>query len=495
MKPNLLWICTDQQRYDSLGCNGNPHAVTPHLDALAAEGFSCDRFITAHPVCMPSRASFFTGSLPSRHGVHNNGIPLANRAYVPSAPATNYAPPRESHIKTLPEWLSENGYHTRSIGKLHLTPTQAAPELGHPENHWLWEQGRFDEWHGPYYGFDRVDLTLHHGESGVFGHYRNWLREQAPEVEAALKEARNDHPIPGIPDLFRGRIPEELHHSTWIGNRAAAFFDSEASKEKPFFMWMSFPDPHHPFTPPASLADAFETHGVLEPSSTEADLAGKPSAWPREGLKPITENPDAIPKIRRYTDAQVHLIDRAVGRALQALESNGLHENTVILFTSDHGDFLGDFGRLRKCGLACNALNRVPFIVRDPTGRIRLPTHAPVSGMDLFPTLLDLAGVEIPDNLDGTSLLRDNPNRRALVQCAGDDAESRNLTIYDERYRLTWFPKTDEWEAYDHAQDSEERKNCIQAFRTTETFQKLKNELLERHARAIDPHSGRFSCW
>lgn len=494
-KPNILWICTDQQRFDSLGCNGNPYAVTPHLDALAAEGASCSRFITAHPICMPSRASFFTGALPTRHGVHSNGVPLANRAYVPAAPASPYAPPRESHIKTLPEILSENGYHTRSVGKLHLTPTQAAPELGHPENHWLWEQGKFDDWHGPYYGFDRVEMTLHHGEAGVHGHYRNWLRAQAPEVEAALSEPVTDRPLPGIGDLYRGRIPEEFHPSTWIGNQASAFFESEAAKERPFFMWMSFPDPHHPFTPPASLADEFDTHGYLEPSTSEADLADKPSAWPKEGMPEVTGNPEAIPKIRRYTDAQIHLIDRAVGQAVEALKKNGLWENTVILYTSDHGDFLGDFGRLRKCGLPCNALNRVPLLLRDPTGRIQLPAKAPVSGVDLFPTLLDLAGVDVPENIDGSSLLRGDPGRRALIQSGGGDPEHRNLTIYNEKYRLTWFPQTGEWEAYDHDIDSDERKNCFEEFRRTETFRMLKNELLERNARAIDPQFGRFSCW
>ncbi len=495
MKPNILWICTDQQRFDSLGCNGNSHAVTPHLDALAAEGESFDRFITAHPVCMPSRASFFTGSLPSRHGVYSNGVPLANRAYVPAAPAREHTPPRESHIKTLPELLSKNGYHTRSVGKLHLTPTQASPELQHPENHWLWLEGQFDDWHGPYYGFDRVDMTLHHGEAGMYGHYRNWLREQAPEIEASLSEPVTERPLPGIPDLYKSRIPSELHHSTWVGNQAVSFLESEEAKEKPFFVWMSFPDPHHPFTPPATLADEFESHGYMEPASTEADLADKPSAWPKEGMSAVTQNPEAIPKIRRYTDAQIHLIDQAVGRAVAALKENGLWENTVILYTSDHGDFLGDYGMLRKCGLPCNALNRVPFLFRDPTGQVQLPQREPVSGVDLFPTLLDLAGVEVPHGIDGKSLVENISGRRALIQSSGTADQNRNLTIYDAKYRLTWFPQTDEWEVYDHDVDPYERKNIFEDFRKSDAFVQLKTEMLERHARAIDPQSGRLSCW
>ncbi|MDF3129323.1 sulfatase-like hydrolase/transferase [Kiritimatiellaeota bacterium B1221] len=495
MKPNILWICTDQQRFDSLGCNGNPHAVTPHLDALAEEGIRFDRFITAHPVCMPSRASFFTGSHASRHGVYTNGIPLANRAYVAAAPDSPYGPPLESHIETLPEILAVNGYHTRSVGKLHLTPTQAAPELKHPENHWLWKEGVFDDWHGPYYGFEHVDLTLHHGESTVYGHYRNWLREQAPEIEARLSEPMDEMPLAGISDLYPGRIPAEWHNSTWIGNQAAAFFESPEAQDKPFFMWMSFPDPHHPFTPPAELAEEFRGHAYLKPTATEADLADKPSAWPKAGMAAVVDNPEAIPMIRRYTDAQVHLIDRAVGHAVQSLKENGLWENTVILFTSDHGDFLGEYGRIRKCGLPCNALNHVPFILRDPARRIQLPARAPVSGVDLFPTLLELAGVEVPPRVDGSSLLDDQPDRRAMIQCIGGNYEERSLTIYDERYRLTWFMERDEWEAYDHDQDPYERQNCIDTFRQTGAFSCLRNELMERHAYASDPQSGRFSCW
>lgn len=494
MKPNILWICTDQQRFDSLGCTGNPYAVTPHLDALATEGALYSRFITANPVCMPSRSSFFTGQMPSRHGVVTNGIPLANRAFVPQSPS-QFNGGLESHAITLPELLADNGYHTRSIGKLHLCPTQAAPELNHPENHWLWDEGKFDDWHGPYYGFEHVDLSLHHGESGAHGHYRNWLREVAPEVDAALKQPTPPKPVPGLGDLYPGRIPEEYHHSTWVGEKTAEFFSSDQAKEKPFFLWMSFPDPHHPFTPPESLAEEFSTHDYLKPSAQPEDLANKPSAWPKEPMPCFDGKPENIGVVRRYTDAQNHLIDRAVGLAIQALKDNGLWENTIIVFTSDHGDYLGDYGCLRKNELPCNALNHVPCIVRDPTGKLPGDNDMPISGVDLYPTFAELAGAQIEHAIDGQSILQGAPeDRRALVQCMGFNFP-RSFTIYDQHHRLSWYPDIDEWECYDHREDPYERQNIIDDFRQTPSFTELRQELIERHLRAQHPNIGRQSCW
>ncbi|GHC09825.1 sulfatase family protein [Cerasicoccus arenae] len=495
MKPNILWICTDEQRYDSLGCTGNPHAVTPHLDALAAEGAIYHRFITANPVCMPSRASFFTGQMPSRHGVVTNGVGLPNRDLVPASPTSRNMPQRESHANTLPELLAAAGYHTRSIGKLHLCPTRGAPELNHPENDWLWKEGKFDDWHGPYFGFEHVDLTLNHGERNIGGHYRKWLREVAPEVEALLNKRIENYPAPEIDTLYPGRIPEEYHHSTWVGQKTADFLSSDEAKEKPFFLWMSFPDPHQPFTPPASLAEEFSKHDYLVPTATVEDLADKPSAWPKESMPCIKNQPENIGTVRRYTDAQNHLIDRAVGQAIKALKANGLWENTIVIFTSDHGDYLGDYGRIRKNELPCNALNHVPCIVHDPLGKLPKTTDMAVSGVDMFPTICELAGVEITHSIDGQSLLQGDPDqRRALVQCMSEEFPP-SFTIYDREYRLTWFPGQDEWECYAHQNDPYERKNIIAEFRLTERFKELREELMVRHLSALHPRIGRFSCW
>ncbi len=492
-KPNILWICTDEQRYDSLGCTGNPHAVTPHLDALASEGALYSRFITANPVCMPSRASFFTGQMPSRHGVVTNGIPLPNRDMVAHAPERADLGPLESHATTLPELLARGGYHTRSIGKLHLTPTQASPDERHPENHWLWHEGKMEDWHGPYYGFEHVDLTLHHGERNVFGHYRQWLKEVAPEVDKALSEPNAQKT--GVPNLYPGRIPPQFHHSTWVGDRAVTFLMSEEAKQSPFFLWMSFPDPHLPFTPPAELSEEFASHDYLRPGAVAEDLQGKPSAWPKKGVRFFEDRPENIALVRRYTDAQNHLVDRAVGRAVQALKDSGLWDNTVVVFTSDHGDYLGEFGLVGKKELPSNALNHVPCIVRDPTGRLPLSTNLPISGVDLFPTICDLAGIEIEHAIDGQSLLgRRESRNRALVQCQGAKFPA-SFTIYDERYRLSWYPESDEWECYDHDEDPYEKRNIFNEFRERSHFAELKEELMTAHLKAMRPNIGRASCW
>ena len=173
-RPNIVLIVTDQQRYDSLGCTGNRFAVTPSLDALAGEGCLFTRHFTANPVCMPSRATMMTGCYPATHGVVTNGIPLPRRQYVRAdgANVERDGVPVISQLPTLGDVLGQAGYTTGSIGKLHLTPTQCDPDLGYEESTARWRNDpAMNQWHGPYYGLQEVDMTLGHGER-MQGHYR-----------------------------------------------------------------------------------------------------------------------------------------------------------------------------------------------------------------------------------------------------------------------------------------------------------------------------------
>lgn len=259
-QPNVLVFFTDQQRYDSLGCNGNPAARTPNLDALAANGARLDNHIVANPICMPSRASLFTGRFPSAHHVWTNGVPL---------PASE---------RTLPQLFQQLGYDTASFGKLHLTPTQSYPAPGRMESGEHWATGALDDWYGPYYGFDHVELTLGHGESTLrAGHYANDIRRRFGDLSEEL--ARRKGPPETIRDSWDSRLPVEAHHSTWVADKAAAYLRDARRADRPFFLFCSFPDPHHPFTPPEPYASMFDPAGLPAPHRSDDDNAAKPAHY------------------------------------------------------------------------------------------------------------------------------------------------------------------------------------------------------------------------
>ncbi|MFO7870354.1 MAG: sulfatase-like hydrolase/transferase [Kiritimatiellia bacterium] len=500
---NIILIHTDQQRYDSLGCTGNRYAVTPNLDRLGAEGTVFHRHISAHPVCMPSRSSLLSGLYPLGHGVASNGIALARREAVPHKDRWSHY---VFHVETLADMLAREGYHTRSIGKLHLTPTQSHIDLGYEECHDRWVDRGMEGWHGPYYGFEYVDATLHHGE-GVFGHYRYWLEDEHPEVLEAISapDRRKEQLYGNVPDIRDSVIPEEAHHSTWIGDRAVEFL-SNRDDDRPFFLFLGFPDPHHPFTPPESLGKEFRAHDVMPHAGIEQMTGGRPWAWEeftssrkKDSEKKGDENAMAR-VVRQQTDAMVHLIDRSVGRVLDALESKGLEEDTIVVFTSDHGDYLGDFGLLRKRELGCNALCRIPFIIRIPGMDLPGETSVPMSNVDVVPTLMSALGFDVPGSLHGRDILplvrTGNFDHTVMVQAVQNSLPgSRNLSLFDARYRFTWYPVTDERELYDHDADPMELHNLAEDPGYAERCDGMLARLIRKSAEATQACTGRVSSW
>lgn len=506
---NVLLIHTDQQRYDSLGCTGNPHAETPNLDALASSGTVFHRHISTNSVCMPSRASLLTGRYPSGHGVWINGVPLPRRDYVQTTEQARTLAERRgdarmpSHVPTLADGLAAEGYRTAAIGKLHLTPTRSSARRGYEESMALWREREMRDWHGPYYGFARVEMTLGHGER-VGGHYRCWLEEQHPEVARELdRGARHEPPFQALPQLHAGVLPVEAHHSTWIGRRAQAYL-RDRTGERPFFLFLGFPDPHPSYCPPRELAEQFAGGDALPSSALTERRGARVSAWrslqedqtKSLGAKGLGE--EAIHLLRRYTDAQVHLIDRAVGGVLETLEQTGQAGRTVVLFTSDHGDFLGDHGLVTKANLCCDALDHVPFLLRAPGADLPAETPLPMSNADIVPTVCELLGVEPPPGVQGRSILRPVRSGRAepvFVQCYDWDPARHNLSVYDERLRLTVFPATGERELHDHRQDPQERVNLGGDPAWRDEQQRLYRTLLEAHCRLDNPSLGRVSVF
>lgn len=511
---NLVVFHTDQQRFDSLGCNGNHYADTPHIDEIAREGRRYTRHFSSNPVCMPSRASLLSGLYPGRHGVWSNGVPLPRREHVIENDHTRAINARmrirNPHVTTLADLLAAAGYRTHSVGKLHLTPTEASVEYRLPESRDFWEGKERRDWHGPYCGFESVDLSLHHGDS-VTGHYRYFLEDRFPEVVRELEADRGDPTrresrrpsVPHLPaDLYESPIPTEAHHSTWCADKAVEFLESAAGGESPFFLWVGFPDPHHPWTPPADAARAFAGHGA-EPPFAFHDRRATPTICKLLGSSPQDladsgAGEQAAAVIREYTNAQVHLIDRAVGRVVSALKERRVYDDTIIVFTSDHGDFLGDYGLIRKAGVPSRPLCHVSFLLRIPGESAGRTINHPMSNVDVLPTLVSALGIDVGsklDGVDGRDVLAEPPDgHAAMIQTFGPGA-SRSFSVLDERYRMTYYPQTGERELYDHRADPYEQENLAgtTAVRTTE--QALYESLLKRTVDSLHPIAGHVSPW
>ncbi len=502
---NVVFILTDQQRFDSLGCCGYPYALTPNLDRLAASGTCFNRFITNSGICSPSRASMLTGLHASTHGLWTNGVPLPREEYTPVTTGSANAFPGKwvaSHIPTFADLFKQAGYRTCSVGKLHLTPCAAHAAFGYPESHACWtERPELKDWHGPYYGFDDVHMTLGHGEF-INGHYGAWIDKHHPEVFEERNRMRKKRTLefPNEPNLYPSTIPMELHNSTWIGDLAARKIGEMAAADQPFLLWAGFPDPHSPFVPPHQLAEQFSERDTLLPNiPAEAD-ACRIEAFANLQRKRNVYAPDDpfIRRARQYTDALIHLIDINVGKILQALQNAGVWDETIIVFTSDHSDFLGDYGIHGKCVPCCNSLNHVPFILRAPGREIPARVDTTVQGVDILPTLCELTGVAQPELIHGESMLDIIQNGRrdlAMVQHYTPKARRINLSVYDDRYRYTWYPQTGEHELYDHLEDPNELQNRADDPACAGLCCELDQRLKDLQCRTLTPKSGRIAVW
>lgn len=260
-KPNVLLIHADQLRFDALGCTGNPARPTPYLDALAAEGTLVTRHMSTNTVCMPSRASLFTGLQPSSHGVWSNGVALNRKEYAEvGVPEFLELQALSFHheLPTIADQFLAHGYRTASVGKLHLTPEYSPDHYQHPEA--LAFSSKLKAWKGPYYGFEHVVMTKGHGEIPR-GHYAIDMEAKEPNLVAAVESNPKDpKPIPELDDLFPSVLSPENHPSQWLANQCCDLVDEFSDSESPFFLYLGIPDPHHPFIPLAedleALADA-----------------------------------------------------------------------------------------------------------------------------------------------------------------------------------------------------------------------------------------------
>lgn len=407
-KPNFLIISADQQRADCLGVAGR-NIKTPNLDALARQGTRFNAAITPCVVCQPARASILTGQLCRTNGVHDNGIDLD-----PAIGEKGFA-----------GTLSRAGYDTSFFGKAHFSTYHTYEATGSPEC--LKSSVNYDEnWNGPYMGFEHVELMLvgHNWflpEKPPAGqHYERWFYADGKGDERNKLYAENAHDTKGAAQTWHSKLPVEWHNTTWTADRAIAWLSS-APSDQPFCTWVSFPDPHHPFDCPLPWSKLHDPEDVDLPKHRERDFNNRPwwheavlSSEPagekkhaeiRKKYSRITPQTDEqLREIIANTYGQIALIDHNVGRLMAALEENGLAENTIVIYMSDHGDWLGDHGLVLKGPMHYDGLLRVPLIARGPGVSANAVVEEPVSTIDLGPTLYDYARCDATLDQHGQSL-------------------------------------------------------------------------------------------
>ncbi len=406
MKRNILLITTDQMRFDALGCNGGKIARTPVIDRLAREGINYQRAHNQNVVCMPARATIMTGQHVSTHGVWMNGVAL----------------PEDT--PTIAHWLKDHGYETALLGKAHFEPWLGDPAIFF-ENRMAAENNT-----GPHRGFDHMELANHFFEG--HSHYDHFMTHHYPELKDRfypMVTARGQNTLGGgatqAIQVWPSDIPRDLYHTDWVADRTLDWLGQRQDQD-PWFCWMSFPDPHHPWDPPAS-----ETHRVnwrdvplpslysADPTKRQALLATKPKHWlgyyegtlwsnlesPRDFI-PRDMTPDQIREINAMNHIENELIDEACGRVFDWLRAKGWYDNTDIIFTTDHGEFQGDYGLLFKGPYHVDALMRLPMIWR-PATHTQTPAALvtlPVGHLDLASTFCEIAGLEPPAWVEGQTL-------------------------------------------------------------------------------------------
>ena len=431
MRPSFLLFITDQHRADYLGCSGHPVLRTPHIDSIAARGTRFTRFYVATPVCMPNRATLMTGRMPSLHGVRSNGSPLSLRA------------------NTFVDALRAGGYATALVGKSHLQNfTMHGPVLKRPpprtgdcvlgrefaeaekplpgdgpydqEQPARWLPGRNFAMQLPFYGFEHVDLCTGHGDE-VGGHYYVWLKERRPDADALRDRANQLAHDYVCPQAIRTPVPEAQYPTRYIADQACEWLDTHTrapqGRTEPFFLTVSFPDPHHPFTPPGRYWSMYRPQDMTLPPNFDHGNRSLPRsvAWARAqraagtaeraGQVAIAVNEREAREAMALSCGMITMIDDAVGRVLEQLARLGLAEDTVVIFTSDHGDFLGDHGLLLKGPAHFDAITHVPFIWAEPRAQLSRTTDVLAGTLDIAATVLDRAGVQPYNGIQGLSLL------------------------------------------------------------------------------------------
>lgn len=467
-KKNILLITTDQQRWDAVGFN-NPQVKTPNLDALAARGIVFEKSYTCSPVCTPARVSILTGHYPSKHGAYTIGVEF------------------ENDYPTIPGRMADNGWFTSLIGKAHFHPCCLEGSFEYLPN--IGNRPFFKEWTGPYHGFDYVKLVIGHTtEARVPNmHYGLWLEENG--IRPSDFFGRTDYTEIGTWD-----IPEKFHPSTWVADETIGAIDLAAGSGKPFYLWSSFQDPHNPLFVPEPWASMYNPDDLPyyryregehdnRPAFYQATLDHKPGENPMEhghgdALRfpeknwisacrlPFMEDEKKTRKALALYYGMVSYVDDQIGRIVRHLEEKGLMDDTVIVFTTDHGDYMGNHGLWWKGLPAFDDAQKVPFMVCDPECKTPGARSGAIQSLvDLGISFLSIAGIEPPEGIQGfdqTAAWKDagvKVRDGAVIELRPTETTFMQKTFVEEKYKLVLYTKTAWGELYDMENDPDQYSN------------------------------------
>ena len=460
-RPNIIFIITDQQRYDTIAALGYDYMETPHLDRLVSEGVSFSQCHVTPASCAPARASLFKGYYPHTTGILKNA---------------------DSWRRSWIEQLNDAGYHCTNIGKMHTWPFETP--LGFDERYVVENKDRYME--GRYY-FDEWDKALRF--RGLIKQQRELYR-QWPDYDKSL-------------GAFDWKLPEDAQPDNFVGDMALWWLKTKP-KQEPLFLQIGFPGPHPPYDPTPKYAESYMQKDLPLIDVTQEELDSQPPAFKElrdhnskidhdSVLMPLNPTPEQRHRQRAYYLANVTMIDEKVGQILQALQEQGYLENAVVIFTSDHGDCLTDHGHSQKWTMY-DQIIRVPMIVWSPN---RFPGGRSVDGlvqqMDIGPTILELAGADVPETLEAKTVMP----ALASEEFEGRDyvfaeqARDHILTdckfmtmVRNKEWKLVHFLDEPDGQLFDLKQDPDEVKNLWNDLNFVEQKRELLGVLREWRIRS-----------
>ena len=465
--PNIVLINTDQQRADTIGALGQDHMETPNLDRLAEEGVAFTNNFTTAPSCVPARASLFSGFFPHNTNVLSNGDSWS------------------------PGWidsLAETGYHCVNVGKMHTVPPDV--KGGFHERYIVENKDRPRDPENPEsYFHDEWDKYLAH--RGV----------EKPSRKTYMSRPNYDEAL----GAFSWPLEDEDHSDFFVGNMARWWIE-QYEGESPVFLEIGFPGPHPPYDPIERYVDLYREKDLPLPEVAPEEIEKQPPpqrAYRKEMINhnasvPPETGHDAVQwkrdpsgeqlhRLRAHYYANVTMIDEKIGEILDALEEKDALRDSVVIFTADHGDALGDHGHIQKWTMYDCSVN-VPLLFWSPDrfsgGKV---IDSLVQWMDIAPTVLELAGLEVPKRWDAKSLLpllegRKKKIRDYVFSEHGKDwaegvwdATEFMTMIRSEKHKLVHYMGEEFGELYDLESDPEEKVNLWQ----NESFEGLKQDLLK----------------
>ena len=438
-QPNILVLHCDQLRWGCLAFNGNPDVATPNLDRLARDSVNYQNHFTVYPICTPSRYSLWSGMYVHQHGAWDNASTL---------------PPG---YQTFPDVLRAHGYRTAAVGKMHMNPTYQDIGFGHMRlaeqngvgrfeddyHRWLMEQGKID----------RFDL---HHQSGIF------RQEGCSRLYDMCQCAQSD-------------LAREDYSTEWITRQAQE--EIEQWKEgEPSMLMVGYITPHHPFDPPAPYSTMYDAKALTLlpgylPQPLACDVETNGTAMKYEQL-----SEDDIRAITAAYYAMITEIDDAVGRLIALLREKNLYDNTMIIFTSDHGEYMGFHHMMLKCNHLYDPLARIPLLVKYPQ-HIHLPQNDTrlTENIDIAPTVLDVCGLPVPDTMQGRSLF-DEKSREFVFSEGQYGTETQPCLGYmlrTSRFKLLVRGSMERAMLFDLEQDPFEMENVAEHPDDLETKKEL----------------------